>query len=1108
MNRNFNDNENLLLKIAKVIKITTFLWLIGIIYASASDTKYADEHRVSVHVTNGTFYDVVTQIEKQSEFLFFYKNEEIDNNQRISLEAMNKLVPEILDEMLNSRGLSYEIHDRHIIISKKQPPIVAQQQGRSITGTVTDASGEPIIGANVSIKGTSIGIITDIDGKFSLQVDPNAILLISYIGFSTQEIPVGNQSTLTIRLTEDATLLSEVIVVGYGVQRKVTTTGAVSKVEGGEITKLNVINTSKSLQGITSGITVIDRGGAPGSDDPDIFLRGVGTTGNTSPLILVDGIEMTLSKIPTQEIESISILKDASSTSIYGSRAAHGVILVTTKRGSIGKMKVSYNGYIGFQDHINMPKPVSAREYMELVNESYTNLGNAPIYSDETITKTVNGSDPFNYPYTDWHREVFKKNYITQHTINITGGNEAGRYMMLFDYLDQPGITPNTVYERYNYRMKADLTISKTLRISSDFAYIHEDRDWPTQLSTAQYRVIIKPTVPVKFENGEYALNPENHNPVAYADPDVVGKRFYQTDNIIGQAKVEFEPIKNLVFSGVAALNTFFSREKTHNMNHRFYNANGNYVTQWNSTNSVIDTRDNRYQMTMRFLANYQNTFANIHAVTMLYGMEQISYRNYNSRAERRNLISDALPDVSLGSASNQYAEGSPTMRGINSFFGRVGYALKDRYLFEANIRADGSSRFAKGHKWGVFPSFSAGWRISEETFLKPVLFISNLKLRASWGQTGNERISDFQYLPQYGTSNVIMNGVIVSGISQSRMSNAVITWETVELTDIGLDFAFLDNKIFGEIDFYNKDTKDILLNLAIPQFIGLSAPAQNAGIVRNSGVELILGYRTKGEFSWSVTANTAYNNNKWVDRGSDETNISGWTINTVGSPLNAFYIYQADRLFANEQELTEYINKNQSDPRGMSILKAGDVRLVDINGDGTIDPDDRIVCDPNIPKFTYGLTFNAAYKNFDINLFFQGTSGANRFFNGEWYEGPSYEVFTGLHFRDRWTIENQNPNASIPRLEAGNNRNLNTYNTFFLKNVSYLRLKNAQLGYTIPSQLTRKLNIERVRFYLSGSNLLTFSGLDQGLDPESPSGRPNTFPQLKTVNFGINVNF
>ena len=536
----------------------------------------------------------------------------------------------------------------------------------------------------------------------------------------------------------------------------------------------------------------------------------------------------------------------------------------------------------------------------------------------------------------------------------------------------------------------------------------------------------------------------------------------------------------------MASLNGSWDRRKIHYKNYKYYNEAGELVTQRNNPNSVKDSRNNSYQMTLRFLANYKKRFGDDHDLALLYGMEQISYRNYYSMAQRKDLISDALPDVSLGSAGSQFAEGYPTKWGINSFFGRVNYGFKDKYLFEANIRTDGSSRFAKGHKWGVFPSFSAAWRISEEGFVKNLGFVDNLKLRASWGQTGNERIDAFMYLPQYNTSNVVMNGSLVSAVYQKKMANPDVTWETVEQTNIGLDFGFLNNTIYGELDWYSKDTKDILLALGIPHFIGLDAPEQNAGVVRNSGIEAMAGFRkTFGEFTFNTSFNLAYNKNEWVDRGGDDKNIGGYNIQTIGSPLNAFYIYQADGLIANEQELEEYRAKYKSDPRGMSDLHAGDVKLVDTNNDGTIDPDDRQIFASNIPKFTYGWNIS-----------------------GEYIEGPSYEAFTGIHFRDRWTEENRNGNAEMPRLEAANNRNASTYNSFFLKKTNYLRLKNAQLGYTFSKGITDKLGITKLRLYVSGSNLLTFSSLYQGLDPEGKSDRINDFPPLKIVNFGVNIIF
>ncbi len=611
------------------------------------------------------------------------------------------------------------------------------------------------------------------------------------------------------------------------------------------------------------------------------------------------------------------------------------------------------------------------------------------------------------------------------------------------------------------------------------------------------------------MHNGDYALDKQNRNAVSVLDFDVVGEDQYNLDALYGQLKLDFEPIKDLVFTGMASLNGNWDRRKIHYKNHKYYNEDGVLMTQRNNPNSVKDERNNNYQLTLRFLANYKKKFNEKHDFAVLYGMERISYRNYYSMAQRKDLVSDELPDISLGSASSQFAEGYPTMWGINSFFGRINYGYMDKYLIEANIRADGSSRFAEGHKWGVFPSFSAAWRLSEEGFIKDWNFFDNLKLRASWGQTGNERIDEFMYLPQFGTENVIMNGQLVTAIRQTQMANPDVTWETVEQTNVGLDFSFLNNSIYGELDWYSKDTKDILLALGIPHFIGLDAPEQNAGVVRNSGFEAMLGFRKKlGEVNFSASVNLSYNKNRWIDRGGDDANIDGWTIQALDSPLNAFYIYEADGLIANDQELADYKAKYKEDPRGMSVLKAGDVKLVDVNGDGTIDPDDRQIYNSNIPKFIYGINLSAEWNGFDLSLLFQGSSGSNRFLYGEFIEGPSYEAFTGIHFRDRWTESNQSADASMPRLEAANNRNMSTYNTFFMCNSSYLRLKNAQLGYTFKTDITDKLRIQRLRLYLSGSNLFTISSLFQGLDPEGNDGRISDFPVLRIINFGVNIVF
>lgn len=1072
---------------------------------------------VNINLKNASLTGLFSAIEKQTTYHFSYRSEDIDSRHDITMKRNNAKVTTVLSEILPSRNLSYKVVSANTIAvskadatpgkSKVQSPAVKQSQD-VVEGTVTDDNGEPIIGATVYDPVSKQGTVTDINGRYRLNCPSGTKLQISYVGYTTKTVVASRNGDVS--LSVDDKTLDDVIVVGYGTQRKLTTTGAVTKVEGSDIGKMTVTNVSKALSGISPGLTVIDRGGAPGQDDPDIYMRGVSTTGYSNPLILVDGIEMPMSQVPASEIENVSVLKDAASAAIYGSRAANGVILITTKRGVAGKTRVSYSGSIGLQDRAVKPEAVSAQEYMDLVNEALVNAGSQPKFTQDIMDAVLNGTDPYHYSYTNFPDKVYKTRYVTQHTVTVNGGTENNKYLSSFDFLDQPGLTDNTKFKRYSYRMNNDIKIGKYLRYSSDLTYRHFERNSPQRLGNAQTVYTMDPTQPIYYSDGRYQLDKQQNNPIANLDKNVSGADDYNLDALYGQVKVELEPIKDLVFTGVASLNGQWEREKIHYRNYKFYDESGeNMVYQINNPNGVRDSRNNSYELTLRFLANYKKSFGN-HNFALLYGMEQISYRNYYNQARRNNLISDDLPDVSLGSADSQFAYGYPTKWGINSFFGRFNYNWKERYLFEANLRSDGSSRFADGHRWGTFPSFSGAWRISEEPFMKNTKsWLDNLKIRASWGQTGNEHIDLYQYVATYNTENVVMNGQLVTGVYQGQMSNPNITWETVEQTDIGLDFGFLGNKLYGTFDYYIKDTKDILLALGIPHFIGLDAPMQNAGKVRNSGFEFTLGYRDNfGPVNFNGSFNLAYNKNEWRNRGGDNQNISGYNIQTVGSPLNAFYIYQSDGLIRDDADLQDYKSRLKSDPRGMSELHAGDVKLVDVNGDGTIDPNDRVIRNSNIPKWNFGLNLQAEWKGFDLSAVFQGATGANKMMYGEFIEGPSYEVFTSTIFRDRWTEDNHNANAKIPRLEAANNRNESTYNTFFLWKANYLRLKNLQIGYTFQHQLVSHLGIQSLRLYVSGSNLFTWTSLPQGLDPEGKSDRINFFPQLKIYSFGLNVTF
>ncbi|TAJ14458.1 SusC/RagA family TonB-linked outer membrane protein [Marinilabiliaceae bacterium JC017] len=1097
------------------------LLVFGFLQVSAS--SFSQSRKVSVSLKNASIEELFEVIEEQSSVTFFFQDEQMNESSNISINAENKNLEEVLSEAFENTEMSFRILDNHVIVYKREQNVaetemVDQQKKFTVSGTVVDPQGEPLPGVNVYEKGTTNGVITSIDGTYTITVsDENATLVFSFIGFDSQEIIAANHETLNITLVEETTGLDEVVVVGYATQKKVNLTGSVAKVEGDAISKIANPNTSKALQGLSTGVTVIDRGGAPGADDPDIFLRGVGTTGNSNPLVLVDGVEMSLSDVPSSDIENISVLKDAASAAIYGSRAAHGVILVTTKRGKEGKMHVSYDGYVGIQDRAIKPDAVGAREYMEMVNEASINKGNSPIFAEEDIAMTESGANPYTHPYVVYPDEIYNSTYITEHTLKINGGTEQGKYLLSLNYLDQPGLTDNTNYKRYNMRLNTDFKVGERLNVGADLQYRHIDRVWPTGLGAAQAKAwSMVPTTPIRYENGNYSLDDQNSNPVASLDPSVTGNNDYQKDEVYMQLKANYELFDGLKLSGVAALNGGWSMEKTHNRTHKFYDADDNYVNTWNTQNSVWDRRSNNYQITLRALATYNKTFNDSHALSVLAGAEQLSYRNYYLTGSRSNLISDEMPYISLGDTEFQYAYSDmhrdgyyPMQWGINSFFGRVNYGYKERYLFEANVRKDGSSRFADGNKWGVFPSVSGAWRISQEAFMENVDFISNLKFRASWGQMGNERIGEFKYLPQYAVEDNVMDGNLVTGITQYQMANRDISWETVELTNVGLDFSLYNGTIFGEFEYYWKDTKDILMTLGIPHYIGLEAPQQNAGAVRNSGFETLLGYRkNSGDFKFTTTLNFSYNKNEWIDRAGDDGNINGWNIQKEGNALDAYYIFRTDGLIANEQDLANYKKQFTEDPRGMNDLKPGDIKFVDVNGDSKIDKDDREIFHPNIPNFTFGLNFNAEYKGFDMSVFFQGATGANTYIYGEWYEGPSYGAFTGVHFRDRWTPENENPNASVPRLETATGRNFSKYNDFFLKKNNYLRLKNLQLGYNLPTSLLQTVDIEKVRVYVSGTNLFAVTSLDQGLDPESFDGRVRSYPTTKIISLGVNVTF
>lgn len=1068
---------------------------------------YSQTGQVNLNLKNATVKELFREIEKQTSYRFSYRDIEINNKGGITISGQGKELKEVLTNELAKQQLSYTVSGNKIIVSPAKKEATSTKD-KKVTGKVVDAKGEPVIGATIMEKGTTNGTITDFDGNFTLNVSDNSMLEVSYVGYQTQSVKAIFGKNLAVTLREDTELLDEVVVVGYGTQKKVNLTGAVNQVSGKEVKKITTPNTVKSLQGMSPGLTIIDNGGAPGNDSPTIFLRGIGTPNDSSPLILVDGVEMSLSSIPSSDIESISVLKDAASASIYGARAAHGVILVTTKRAKDNRFTISYDGYVGLQDRTTKPKAVSAIEYYSMVNEAAYNIGKTdPVFD---LQEVENGK----LPYVVWPNEFFKTSYIQEHTLTVSGGMEKGKYLLSLNALDQPGIVDDTNYNRYNLRMNTDFTLFDRLKIGADIQLTHLCRENAAGLYFQEYREALNniwgmsPSTPIFYENGYYALGSEKTNPIAQANKNVTGLDRYTSDTYYVGFNAVYDTNFGLSFHGFAGVNGEFTRNKEFDKQYDFYDESGYYYYSFNKGSFVYDTRNTNYQMTLRAMLQYEKAFKK-NNLKFIIGAEQITSRSDWNRSGRKGLISTELPEVSLGDSEFQYADGNLSKWGLNSYFGRLNYDYAGKYLFEANVRMDGSSRFAKGNKWGTFPSFSAAWRISEENFMDNLNFISNLKVRGSWGRMGNERIGLFRYLSQYGTSSGVYGGGLSSMVYQSDIANSNITWETVESSNIGLDISVLSDKLYGSFDFYVKNTKDILMTLPIPIYTGLNPSEINAGVVKNSGFESIIGYRNRfGEFNFDSNVSFSYNKNEWVDRNGDDCNISGSTINKLGEALNSYYVYKTDGLIANKEDLEAYKKQIKKDPRGIDNVMEGDIKFVDLDGDGEITADDdRYIVHPNIPIMAFSLNLKAEYKGFDLSMFFQGTAGGNTFLGNNFFEGPSFESFTSDIFRDRWSYDNQVADASLPRLRLADNFNSDQTNDFYIVTNNYLRMKNLQLGYTFPKSIIKTRFISNLRLYINATNLFTIksSRLPSGYDPET-SGYG--YPPVSVYSFGVNLQF
>lgn len=1084
---------------------------------------FAQAANISIRKNNASLQSIIKELEGKSNYTFFYNNNNIKLNNKVSIDVRNASIDEILQQIFKNTGYSYKIAGTQIIISDdrseqmiKETSHSQQQKSQRVIGTVQDAAGDAVIGASVIEKGSpSNGTITDINGKFELYVSGKE-LQVSYIGYTPQDIVIKTgTSSYTVIMKEDTKVLDEVIVVGYGTQKRVNLSGSVASLNTKELENRPIQNLTNGLQGLMPGVTITGTNGAPGMDNGTIRVRGTGTLNTASPYILVDGVEAgTLNSVDPNDIESISVLKDAASAAIYGSKASNGVILITTKRGESGKPKVSYNGYVSFQNTTDMIDRLSSADYASMYNQALKSEGKAARFTNEDIQKFKDGNDA-NYPNTDWYDLAYKTGILHRHNINVNGGSENSKYMASLGYLNQTGILPNASREQFNARTNVDMQLNKRITAHLNLSFIkNKYNDASSAYAGGSSDQIIRqlnliaPWIVARKDDGTWGTISDG-SPIAWLDSGMKVTR--DNYNFTGVASIDYNILKELKLT---LTGSYVNNLQNYQYFQKFIKYNANKKSDPNS----LDERYYRWDRTnYDALLNYDKSFGN-HNLKGLLGWHTEKYNYRYQKAYRKNFPNNELTDMNAGDASTQQNEGYTRELAMVSWFARLNYDYAGRYLLEANIRSDASSRFLEGNRWGYFPSFSAAWRISEEAFMESTKdWLTNLKIRGSWGQLGNQDALD-DYYPALNTYNLDasypFDGTLNTGYYQKKYRLSTISWEKASTWGIGLDFSLIRGKIDGSIDYYNRKTSGIIMDVKVPYEFALDAYKDNVGAMRNSGIEINLAYHDSfGNWKFNVAANFAYNKNEILNLGgADYMDVSGGYSqrNVVGNAINAYYVYKADGFF-NSQEEADAFTAKYGNPFSGGKFKAGDIKYVDTNKDGKLTSDDRIVCNSPEPAYTFGLNLTMQWKGFDLALIFNGATKVARLFDAH----EVYGAFSGdaghpaSIWKDAWTESNHN--AKMPRIFTNTNSpssSRNAQSTFWLQNTSYLRLKNLQLGYNFPRGITSALGVQNLRLYYSVENLLTIDNMKISIDPEATSQRLSSYPLLRTHAFGINLTF
>jgi len=975
---------------------------------------------------------------------------------------------------------------------------IALAQNIRVDGKVLDtADHSPLSGVNIAVSGKPISTATSNDGSFSLEVPATAVLIFTYVGYLRKEVPVQNQKAITVELSAEASALNEVVVVGYGTQKKVNLTGSVASIEADKLIDRPITNISTALQGELPGVSVVQQGGQPGRDNGIIRIRGVGTMNDAAPMVVVDGIVSSMEDLNPNDIQSISVLKDASSSAIYGSRAANGVILITTKRGETGTPRINYRGYAGWQELTNQPEYLDAYEYAKLLNEGYKNEGKPARYTDEELEKFRTGSDPVNYPNTDWMDLLYRGSGLQQsHNISASGGNESSRYLLSLGYLNQNGLMKSTNNDRYNVRLNLDSKISKLFAagLTSNFSRKNIDEPsgvpgWAGIDQVLRQIARIPPTALNKYPDGSWGRYIDG-NPVAWAEDG--GLSSDVVSHALGNVFAELNILEGLKLRGDAGLDFNYLDRTIHQKSISY----GDGTSQ--GPNTVSDMNERSTRTILQAVLTYQKGIAD-HHINALFGVSREALRYDTDNAYRQNFPNNNLTELNAGATLGMSNSGYSYETRLGSYFGRLNYDFKGKYLLEGSMRYDGSSKFAEDKRWGLFPSFSVGWRVSEETFMKSITAINNLKLRGSYGAIGNNSTDDYQFIPKVALGqDYPFGGAITSGAAQITAYNPDLRWEKSTTFDLGIDLGLFKDRLTFTGDYYNRYTDNILIAVPVSMIYGLPAPTVNAGAMRNKGFEFLIGHHNEiGELSLNTSFNISFNQNK-VERFANPS--KGKRIEAEGFPWDAFYGY-------------EYIGKYQTDEQVANAPKVpgspvqkGDLLFKDQNGDNKIDANDRIVLGSDMPGVTYGLNISLNYKNVDFSVFGQGAADVYQLLANEIYFPFVNGAEATKKNLDRWTPET--PDGKFPLTHVDQTYNFDNISSFQVVSSSYLRLKTLQIGYTLPKAILGALKVDKIRIYITGQNLFTITSLGSGFDPESQVDAQYKYPNVKVYTAGLNVNF